>query len=87
MNTKIASVRIDNTLLERVDFMAKLLERSRAWIINHAIQQYLEHEEWFIKAVEQGIEQAQTGQMVSHDAVKKQWENKFANQMDNSGDK
>ena len=87
MTIKIASIRIEDTLLERVDQMAQLQERSRAWVINHAIAQYLDYEEWFLRAIEEGIAQADAGQLISHETVKQKWKEKIANQMDASSDK
>ena len=82
MTLKIASIRIEDTLLERVDQMAQLQERSRAWVINQAIAQYLDYEEWFVHTIEEGIAQADAGQLVSHETVKQKWKEKIANQMD-----
>lgn len=82
MTFKIVSVRIEDKLLKRIDQMAELQDRSRAWVINHAMQNYLDHEEWFIQAVEQGIAEANAGKLVSHQEVKQKWNKKIADSMD-----
>lgn len=59
-----------------------ITKRSRGWLINDAVDRYLSYEEWFMKAVEEGVEDVDAGRVVSHDEVKREWENKLANSMD-----
>jgi len=82
MAGKTASVRMAEEKLARLDKLARLTKRSRGWLINDAVDRYLSYEEWFMKAVEEGIEDVDAGRVVSHDEVKREWENKLANSMD-----
>ena len=66
---KTTTVRIDDTVLERVDGMAKVLSRSRSWVINQAIDKFLEHEEWFIKEVEDGLAEVEKGEIATREEV------------------
>jgi predicted transcriptional regulator len=43
METRIISIHTSKALVERLDEEAKLLERSRNWVINEAIETLLEH--------------------------------------------
>jgi predicted transcriptional regulator len=43
METRIISIHTSKALVERLDAEAKLLERSRNWVINEAIETLLEH--------------------------------------------
>jgi len=52
MTWKTVSVRIDENKLKRLDKLARITRRSRAWLINEAVDRYLSYEEWFIKADE-----------------------------------
>ena len=47
MPLKATSVRLDDETLDRVGQMAEALERPRAWLMAHAIKQYVEREESF----------------------------------------
>lgn len=82
MAGKTASVRMDEEKLQRLDKLASITKRSRAWLINEAVDRYLSYEEWFIKAVEEGIADVNAGRIISHDEVKKEWEDKLADSMD-----
>ena len=42
---KTTSVRLDNDLQDKLDTTADKLKRTKGWIINEALRQYLEREE------------------------------------------
>ena len=82
MAGKVASVRMEEKKLERIDELAKATNRSRGWLINQAVDRYLEYEEWYLKAIEAGMEDVKAGRTISHEGLKKDWENKFERSMD-----
>ncbi len=82
MALKATSVRLDEDTLQRIGQMAESMDRPRAWLMAHAIKQYVEREEWFIHEVEKGIQAADEGRLVDHADVKAKWEAKRADQMD-----
>ena len=51
MTARTTSIRVERDTLERLDRLARSMDRSRSWIVNRAIEQYLEYEEWFAEAV------------------------------------
>ncbi len=82
MPLKATSVRLDDETLQRIGQMAESMDRPRAWLMAHAIKQYVEREEWFIREVEKGIKAAEEGRLVDHADVKAKWEAKRADQVD-----
>jgi len=82
MPLKATSVRLDDKTLDRVGQMAEALDRPRAWLMAHAIKQYVDREERFIQEVEKGIQAADEGRLVDHSDVRVKWEAKRAAQMD-----
>ena len=73
---KTTTIRMDPRTLKRVDGIARAMSRSRAWVINEAIERYLDYEEWFVGAVKRGLKEAETGELVEHQAVVRRWVNK-----------
>jgi predicted transcriptional regulator len=73
MAGKNASIRMDTEKLARVDSIAKAVNRSRAWVINQAVDRYLEYEEWFVQQVQQGLDEADQGQFATAQQVKKRF--------------
>jgi predicted transcriptional regulator len=79
---KITTIRMDADTLKRLDGIARALSRSRAWVINQAVQRYLDYEEWYVGAIRQGLKDAEAGELVEHDSVTRRWEKKRAAKMD-----
>lgn len=63
------SISLDPQTRDRLDRVAKAYERKRSWIIAKAIEEYLEREEAFARAVEAGIEAADRGELIAHEEV------------------
>jgi predicted transcriptional regulator len=82
MPLKATSVRLDDETLQRVGQMAEAMDRPRAWLMAHAIKQYVEREEWFVSEVEKGIQAADEGRLMAHADVKARWEAKRAAKLD-----
>lgn len=86
MTLKTASIRMDDSKLKRLDAMAKVMNRSRTWLINQAVDKYLNYEEWFIKEVQDGLKEAQNPEnLIDHDAVVRKWEVRLEAEMDVTG--
>jgi predicted transcriptional regulator len=79
---KTTTIRMDPRTLKRVDGIARALSRSRAWVINQAVERYLDYEEWFIAAVKHGLKDAEDGQLVEHEAVVRRWESRRGAKVD-----
>jgi predicted transcriptional regulator len=78
---KATTIRMAPRTLRRIDGVARALSRSRTWVINQALERYLDYEEWFASEVKTGLKQAEAGDLIEHDAVLKSWERKRAAKM------
>ena len=61
------SIRLDKETLDQLDRLGQAIDRPRSWIVAQAIEQYLDHEEWFVRKVEEGVVAADRGELVPHD--------------------
>lgn len=66
---KATTIRMDDAVLNRIDAMAKSLNRSRAWVVSQAIERFLGYEEWFVREVEAGLKEASRGEVASQEEV------------------
>ena len=67
---------MDDNLLHRVDGIAKSQSRSRSWIINQALERFVDYEDWFKLEVEEGLAEVDRGDIASDAEVKtafKKW--------------
>ena len=69
MIARTASIRIEHETLEKLDRLARSTGRPRSWIVNRAIEQYVDHEDWFVAEVGKGIAAADRGELIQHDRV------------------
>ena len=66
---KTTTIGIDEHVLERVDSLADSLSRPRSWVINQAIERFIEYEEWVIREVKAGIKEVEQGDIATEDEV------------------
>ena len=69
MATEAFTVRAESNIVHQLDHIAGSLDRSRNYLVNQAIQEYLETHSWQIEKITQGIESADRGELVGHDQV------------------
>jgi len=69
MATEAFTVRAESNIVHQLDHIAGSLDRSRNYLVNQAIQEYLETHDWKIEKITQGIEAADRGELVEHDQV------------------
>jgi predicted transcriptional regulator len=60
------SVSVPPETQERLDALAGSLERSRNWVVNQAIEQYLELHEWQRAKIQARLERADSGHATFH---------------------
>lgn len=68
----MTSVRMPDDLLQRLDATAERLRRSKGWLINDAVRQYLEREEERLQRLEgtrAALAKLEAGELVDGDAV------------------
>ena len=75
---KTTTVRMESRTLKRIDGLAHAMSRSRAWVINQAVERYLDYEEWFVGEVMHALKQVEAGEVLEHREVVKRLELKRA---------
>ncbi|MBI4746756.1 MAG: ribbon-helix-helix protein, CopG family [Deltaproteobacteria bacterium] len=76
------TVRIDKRIKNRLEKLAKATSRNKSYLVTHAIEDYLEVNEWQTKEIKDAIKEADTGHLIDHDTVLKKWEFRLENTMD-----
>ncbi len=59
--TQTVSIRLDDETLGKLDALTKATERSRAWLMAHAVEQYVQHETWQIEAIHNTLKKIRQG--------------------------
>ena len=75
-------VRVKPDIKQRLDSLAISMNRSKSFLIETAIETYLDLNEWQVKEIKKGLSEIENGLVVDHEVVKAEWEAKVANKMD-----
>ncbi len=65
------SLRIDDDKIEALDQLAKIQKRDRTFVINEAIETYLEINQWHIAHIKASLAQAERGEFAKESDVAK----------------
>lgn len=76
------SFRLPAETRARIERLAQATRRSRTFVIEEAINRYLDLNEWQIAEIEQGLKEARAGKVVPHDEVVAKWEARRAGSVD-----
>ena len=71
MSMKTVSFRAPSEKLDKLDSLAEIQHRDRTFILNEAIDQYLDLNEYHIGLIEQGLRDVRAGRVVSDDEDKR----------------
>ncbi len=74
MATEAFTVRAETDIVHQLDSMAGALDRSRNYLVNQALREYLKTHAWQVEKISQGIAAADRGELVDHDDVMREME-------------
>ena len=70
MSKETISLRIESEKREALDAVASALERDRSYIINEAIEAYLDIHRWKSEHIREGLRQADAGEFATEGEMK-----------------
>ena len=71
------SITIKDDNAARLERLSQAMDRSRSWIANEAIEQYLQHQDWMDRQTEEAIADIDGGgELVPHEDVVARAENR-----------
>jgi RHH-type transcriptional regulator, rel operon repressor / antitoxin RelB len=69
MPLKTIAFRLPEEKLKELDSVAEIQQRDRSFVINEAVTQYLSLHEYHRSLIEEGIRQADAGEVIEHQAL------------------
>lgn len=69
----LISVRVSKAIAERLENLAKTVDRSKSYLAAEAIEEYLDIHEWQVQAIQAGLQEIEQGKVVDFTKVKEQW--------------
>jgi predicted transcriptional regulator len=74
MATEAFTIRAETEIVHKLDDLAGSLDKSRNYLVNQAIKEYLETHAWQVEKITQGIAAADRGEWVAHEDVMREME-------------
>ncbi len=56
---------------DELDKVAESLDRDRSWVINRAIDNFLDLQRWQTEQIDKGLKDLESGRFISHEEMKK----------------
>lgn len=74
------TVRVKPDIKKRLDEIARTTKRSKSFVIEEALEQYLEVNEWQLRGIRKAVSEADSPDavLVDHEEVLARWESKIA---------
>ena len=69
MGKSTITFRLDREKREALDSIAEVVDRDRSYVLNEAIDAYLDVHAWQIQHIRKGLEQAEAGQFAAEREV------------------
>ena len=69
MSNSPTSVRLDKELAAKLATLSAATDRSKTWHIEQAVRRYVEDEIQFLEAVDEGLRDLETGNVVDHAVI------------------
>ncbi|MDR3553636.1 MAG: CopG family ribbon-helix-helix protein [Syntrophobacteraceae bacterium] len=69
MPTTTITIRTNSELAEKIAALAEATDRSRNWVIEEALKQYVETQMWQIEGIKAAIASLDNGEGVPHEQV------------------
>lgn len=73
--TDAMEVKISSELQDKLDRIAAQQGRERDSLVQEALERLVDYDEWFVREVEKGLAQVQSGEVMEHDEVAGRMEN------------
>lgn len=71
MSRATLTVRIETNTREALDAIAATLDRDRSYVVNEALEDYIETHRWQVEHIRRGLREAEAGKFVPAAQMKK----------------
>ncbi len=76
------SFKLETNTKRRLEDLASATRRTKTFVLEEAINHYLDLNEWQIKSIEEGLEDARAGRIITHETLVAKWERRVEDSLD-----
>jgi len=81
MTAKSITIRTEPAIVDQLSALAKSMDRSRNWVIEDALKQYLEQQARYVEGIEQARASLQRGEGIAHEDLMAEMDALFEEQV------
>ena len=76
------SFKLEANTKRRLEALAAATRRTKTFVLEEAINHYLDLNEWQIKSIQEGLEDARAGRIITHETLVAKWERRLEDSLD-----
>ena len=80
MKSATVSAKLEPSIAEKLDLLAKATARSRSFLVAEAIETYVKNQAWQIQAIQEGIQEADKGNIATDEKIEQVFQKWGANE-------
>ena len=69
MSNQSITIRTESNTVEKISAIAKAMDRSRNWVIEDALKQYIDQQTWYIEGIQKAQASLTGGEGIPHAEV------------------
>ncbi|GBE07888.1 ribbon-helix-helix protein, copG family [bacterium BMS3Bbin11] len=66
MSSQSVTIRTESNTVDKISAIAKAMDRSRNWVIEDALKQYIDQQAWYIEGIQQAQASLIAGKGIPH---------------------
>jgi predicted transcriptional regulator len=70
----VFTIRVSSELQDRLDAIADAIDRPRSWVVNRALEAFVDSEAWQIEEIKRGLAEADAGEFATDAEVEAKFE-------------
>ena len=70
MEKQTVSFRLASNKVAALDALAGAMDRDRTYLLDEAVQAYLETQQWQLEEIQAGVAEADSGRVIEHQQIK-----------------
>jgi len=69
MSNQTITIRTKSNTVEKISAIARALDRSRNWVIEDALKQYIDQQAWYLEGIQQAQTSLEAGKGIPHEEL------------------
>lgn len=69
MSNQTITIRTQSNTVEKIGAIAKAMDRSRNWVIEDALKQYIDQQAWYLEGIKRAQASLEAGKGIPHEEL------------------